>query len=223
MVGRLGRRALVLGGGLLLALPLAGTQAASAHEEGEREFEVVLRAVPHDPAADGGSNASGEAEFNLRGLRLEAEIEVEDVTAGLPHLMHIHGSTQARNECPNSLAYDTSGDGLISVPEGAVASPAGRPGYGPVQVSFTTSGDVSAASGGAFPRMAVADADGEIEYERTFTLPTPVDAMSPQALARAFGDLHVVVHGHDISGNGVYDNAMEASLPVACGAINRDD
>jgi hypothetical protein len=214
-------RGLVVGGGLLLTAPLLAPPAASAHGPEERTFAATLRPVPHDPAVDGGSTARGQAEFELRGVRLRAEIEVRGVSPRLRHLMHVHGSTRARNECPDSLAYDTDGDGLISVPEGAVTSPQGRPGYGPVQVSFTTSGDVGAASGGALDRMAPADAAGRIDYARTFRLPTPVDAVSPAALARAFPGLHVVVHGHDIDGNGAYDSPLELSLPVACGAINR--
>ena len=55
----------------------------------------------------------------------------------MPHAMHIHGILGDANVCAPASA-DTSGDGLISLEEGA-------PFYGPIDTSFTTPGDTSAA------------------------------------------------------------------------------
>lgn len=223
------RNTLLAAGVLLLGAPLLTAPGAAADDrDDEQKFEVELEAVPH-PAVR--VQADGEAELELSGTKVDVELEAEGVAANLPHLVHIHGLLDAVNECPTA-AHDLDGNGLISIVEGAGTAPDGSLGYGPVQVSFTRSGDVSAASGGAFDRMPVADDDGEIEYERTFTLPAPVTGETPRELARSLGDMHIVVHGVDLNGNGTYDpenpdlgdpTDAEALLPALCGTIDRDD
>ncbi|MGH3327817.1 MAG: hypothetical protein ACRDPT_08520 [Streptomycetales bacterium] len=214
------RRALLLGA-VLAAGPLAAP-TVSADQPQEQRFETELMPVPHDPAKDAGSHATGESKLKLTGTELAVKFRAEDVTPGLNHLVHIHGETQARNECPDSLAWDTDGDGLISVGEGAADVSSTQLGYGPVQVSFTREGDVSADSGGALARMPMADADGEVRYKRTFALPSPVPSGSPEDIAGHLDDMAMVIHGHDLDGDGAYSNSTEASLPLACGEIVAD-
>ncbi|MGH3344269.1 MAG: hypothetical protein ACRDPK_15650 [Carbonactinosporaceae bacterium] len=214
------RRALLLGA-VLAAGPLAAPTVSADQPERQR-FEAELMPVPHDPAKDAGSNATGEGKLHLTGTQLAVKFRAEDVTPGLNHLVHIHGETQARNECPDSLAWDTDGDGLISVSEGAADVSPSQPGYGPVQVSLTRAGDVSAASGGALDRMPTADADGDVKYRRTFALPAPVPSGSPEDIAGHLGDMAMVIHGHDLDGDGAYSNSTEATLPLACGEIVKD-
>ena len=103
-------------------------------------------------------------------------------------------------------AYAALRDGLISLQEGA-------PFYGPIDVSFTTTGDTSAASGLVLERFPVADGNGNLDYHRTFTIPKDV--------AKDLTQLHIVLHGADLDQNMVYSNLFEATLPVACGAIGR--
>lgn len=211
------RRHLGMAATAALALVAANVAVAGsngpADAGGTKSFEAALSAVPHDPAADGGSNASGAAELTLMGNTLTAQLTVSGATAGLPHAMHIHGDRKAANECPGPARRDDiTDDGLIETAEGL-------PDYGPIDISFTTSGDTSAASGLALNRFPVADASGTVTYMRTFNI--------PGKFASKLGDLHIVVHGHDINGNGTYDGPsgalgvpIEAELPIVCGTIN---
>ncbi|MGH3362124.1 MAG: hypothetical protein ACRDOM_06660 [Nocardioides sp.] len=191
----------------------AGGTNGAASQGGEKTFGAQLSPVAHDPARDAGSNATGAAELSLLGRSLTTELTAAGTSANLPHAMHIHGARQAANECPGpDRRDDITDDGLIETAEG-------QPDYGPVKVSFTTSGDTSPGSTFALDRFPVADAGGSFAYERSFQI--------PGKLASRLGDLHIVVHGHDLNGNGSYDGPnsalgvpLEAELPVACGTIS---
>lgn len=183
---------------VVVAVSLASVALAQAGGNRNREFEARLA-----PLNDSG--ASGQADLTLRGRRLDANIVSRGLEPNLPHLQHIHGMAQAISECP-TLAADTDGDGLVSVGEGA-------PFYGPIQVSFTATGDTSAASGGALDRFPVADGRGRLDYSRAFRIPADV--------AANVGRFAIVQHGVDLNANGQYDNASEVSLPATCGKILR--
>lgn len=207
---------------ILLALPAASVLVASAAFANAGSFSATLDPVPHAASADGGSNVTGDASLRLTGVKLAVDLEASGLTPGEPHAMHIHGETQAANECPGIEADTGTGDfadpfntapagdpdGLISVGEGAGD-------YGPILTSFTTEGDTSAASGLDLERMVVADEDGDISYHRSIKV--------PQYIAKNLGALHIVIHGADLP----FDNdesslstLFEATLPVACGAID---
>lgn len=203
-----------VGAAALVALP--GSAAADRSAAGDRppqRFEATLRPVAHDPAADGGSEASGRAKLVLREGNI---LTTQLVASGLSpqvHVMHIHGSEQAAHECPGADRQDDLvDDGLIETVEGLED-------YGPVVVSLTTSGDTSPASTLAVDRFLSAGPDGRIAYHRTFAI--------PQGIADNLENQHIVVHGHDIDGNGNYESRitalgapLEAELPVACGEID---
>jgi hypothetical protein len=197
---------------MLAASALATSSKTSAPAAaGKTRFAATLAPIPHDTTADGGSNVTGTASLKLDGTKVHVNIHVRGLTPNLPHAMHIHGILGDPNVCPPASA-DTSGDGLISLEEGA-------PFYGPVDTSFTTTGDTSAASALALARFPVADAEGNLNYNRTFTI--------PQDVLDSLGSLHLVVHGLALDGNadgpvGGYDTLFEAVLPVACGAISGD-
>ena len=94
----------------------------------------------------------------------------------------------------------------------------GLPFYGPIRVSFTTEGDTSPASALALDRFPVANPGGSFRYNETFEIPSEV--------AANLGELHIVQHGVDLNGNGVYDGPisglgvpLEAELPATCGVI----
>ena len=125
--------------------------------------------------------------------------------------------------CP-SAANDTDGDGLITNEEAAGE-------YGDVFFALTTRGDTSPKSGLALDRMPTADADGDIDYERTFA----ADEV-PDGLIKHLSDVHVVQHGIDVNDNGRYDmegagvstfaqnlgvNGVpeEATDPASCGVV----
>lgn len=172
-----------------------------------------LDAVDHDPAADGGSDPSGTVALSQRGNMVTVEVEASGLAPGLPHAQHLHGVLGGMNTCP-TLADDTDGDGLISTVEGI-------PAYGAIQVSLTTEGDTSPASGLAVDRFPVADDEGNLSYVRTIEV-------SPE-VAADLDSLHVIIHGIDINGDGGYDFGagpssldpslpLEATVPALCGS-----
>jgi hypothetical protein len=195
---------------MLATAALATSTKTSAHAATDKmRYGATLAPIPHDPTADRGSNVTGTASLKVDGTKVHVNIHVRGLTPNLPHAMHIHGILGDPNICPPASA-DTSGDGLISLEEGA-------PFYGPVDTSFTTSGDTSAASALALERFPVADAEGNLNYNRTFTI--------PQNVLDSLGSLHLVIHGLALDGNadgpvGGYDTLFEAVLPVACGTIS---
>ena len=200
---------------LVCATALAVPAAVSAHGAnglGSHGYNFDLAPVPHDSAADNGSNVVGTSQFTLRGRNLTVGLLATGLDA-LPHAMHIHGKDAGELAfCPGAdRRDDLVDDGLIETVEGLSD-------YGGIQVSLTASGDTSPASGLALDRFATANVFGVLRYERTIKLPREV--------ARDIAGKHVVIHGEDLNNDGVYGGRttalgapLEAELPVACGEI----
>jgi hypothetical protein len=162
------------------------------------------------------SGAEGIAFLRKDGRKLHTKIFSTDLAPKLPHAQHIHGFKKAVSECPTLAA--SGRDNLITTVEG-------QPSYGPIQVSLTTRGDTSPASGLAVNRFPVANSVGFVFYHRTFSVPLKV--------ARNLGKKAIVQHGVDLNHNGRYDFRsagrseldpslpQEATLPANCGVINR--
>jgi len=200
------------------AAALLSAGAASAmHDEGRGvdRFDAQLNAVPHDPAADGGSNVTGTAKL-LRSADNDVMVQIKaSGLDALPHPMHIHGKEAAAEiaMCPTAERRDDLvDDGLIETVEGL-------PDYGGIFVSFTLFGDTSPASALDLPRFASADAAGNLDYKRTIAVPANV--------ASRLDEMHIVIHGEDLDRNGSYGGPitalgapLEAELPVACGEID---
>ena len=117
------------------------------------------------------------------------------------HPQHIHGFTENKgnSNCPTPAA-DTNGDGLVGLVEGL-------PSYGGVLLELYVPID-------EFP---VADANGELTYERTFTLgetefPEEGELISESDLS-PLQNRTIVLHGMTVNGEYI------ATLPVACGQI----
>jgi hypothetical protein len=192
----------------------AGAIAKNGGVGGGERYRAALGAVPHDPAADGGSNASARAKLTLRGSSLDVLLKGRGLSPNLPHAAHIHGKNHPEiATCPGAdRRVGGVSDSLIETVDGLAD-------YGPILVSFTTSGDTTPASGLALGRMPVAKKNGKFTYRRTIGVPTE--------LAQHLGEKHIVIHGHDIDGDGGYDPGpitaldapLEAELPVACGEI----
>jgi hypothetical protein len=199
--------------GLLMLGPI-GSGSAQTSSSSVGVFRADLAPVANNPAA------TGIAYLVRQGDRLTGVIYASGLSPNLPHAMHIHGLERAAAECPG-IVRDVNGDGLVDTLEGIVD-------YGPIQVSFTTSG---ATGGNLLPdgldlsRFPKANRAGFLTYTRTFSIPA--------AVADRLGDMHIVVHGNDLNGNGTYDGPasslsaligaqvpLEAELPVACGPIN---
>jgi hypothetical protein len=158
--------------------------------------------------------------------RLTVVIHSKGLVPGQPHAQHIHGSMGGHGShfmCP-TLANDKDGNGILTNEE-AVGE------YGAIYLPLTTRGDVSAASALALDRMPVADANGHVNYRRTFTA-----AQVPDALLSHLSDVHIVQHGIDANNNDKYDLKglgessfaknlgvpnvpEEATDPASCGVI----
>ena len=120
----------------------------------------------------------------------------------------------ARRHPPRGDPIDP-GSFVAGAPDGLISLAEGLPDYGPIDVSLTTTGDTSAASGLSLERFLVADANGRIDYHRSVVVPKDV--------AKNLAHLHIVVHGADLPGDAdasSLSSLFEATLPVACGSIN---
>ena len=197
---------------LVLVVALSVALASVAFAQGttaQRYFKADLNPLNR-------SGAEGTALIKKDGRQLTTKIYSTDMAPKLPHAQHIHGFRQAVSECP-TLARHSGRDNLITTVEG-------QPAYGPIQVSFTTRGDTSPASGLAVSRFPVANSVGFLRYERTFSVPSSV--------ASNLGKKAIVQHGVDLNHNGRYDFRsagrseldpslpQEATIPANCGVIN---
>lgn len=177
-----------------------------------RTVSLSLGALPHDPTADGGSDPSGTVDLTVDGTMLTVDLEASGLAPGLPHAQHLHGALDAANVCPVA-SDDADGNGLVDTTEGV-------PSYGTIQATLTTEGDTSPASALAVDRFPIADEDGNLSYSRTFEV--------SDEIVDAIDNLHVVVHGIDVNGDGAYDMGagaspldpalpLEATVPALCG------
>ena len=208
---------------VLLAVPATlALSAGAAFGVSAGHFDASLHAVPHDHVADGGSDVTGHATLRLTGRTLDIDLVATGLTPGEPHAMHIHGDTQAANECPGTDADVNTGDPIdpgsftAGTPDGLVSLAEGAPSYGPIDVSLTATGDTSPSSGLSLERFLTADATGRIDYHRSVVVPKDV--------AKGLGNLHIVIHGADLPGDSdasSLSSLFEATLPVACGEIDR--
>ena len=144
-----------------------------------------------------GSGASGTATLTATddgGLKVV--IHSKGLVPGVFHPQHIHGSAHGEHfMCPTLKEADTDGDGVITNEEGMGE-------YGLIFFPLTTSGGVTATPKDALDpkRMPVADSEGRINYERTFSA-----EMLPDGLLEHLSSMHVVQHGIDWNKNGKYD------------------
>ena len=214
-------------GATLTGVLLVGALAvpATAGHDGNPSAKVATYTYDLDEVAD---NAPGDVDGTVRltalpNGKIQVKVQATGLAPNLAHAQHIHspedGDDLARGECPTIEAdgnLDRPVDGLIDTVEGV-------PAYGSVRQSLTTSGGTGGADALALDRFPVADAEGNLEYERTFT---PTD----ERVWSQLGDVEVVVHGIDLNGNGAYDfdagpsslspaAPLEATIPVLCGGV----
>ena len=161
------------------------------------------------------SGATATATVTLRGGDMTVEVQGSGFTPGeSPHAQHIHGVVGSNNTCPTE-AQDANGDGFVTTSEGQVT-------YGPILVSLTTEGAMDPmADALAVDRMPVADANGNLNYSRTFPVPAN--------LGDDIDALHIVQHGVDFDDSGAYDGdrmsdldptlPAEATDPANCGEL----
>ncbi len=198
---------------LLIATAAVAMIAMPALGAARIDFFAALAPVPHDSNVDSGSHVTGNASIEyIRGTTYRVTVTASGLSPNLPHLAHIHGVVKAQNECPDASA--AGADGLIDTLDGL-------PAYGPILVTFSTSGDTSAGAGLTLGTAPIADGNGNLFYQREITIKGNV--------AANLADLHVVIHGEDLNEFGGYDGQpstlapgvpLEAELPVACGTID---
>jgi hypothetical protein len=202
-----------------MLVPAAGASGASGGK-----FTANLQPIPHNHIADGGSDVHGHASLKLTGrTTLQVDLTASGLTPNEPHAMHIHGLLDHVNECPTASADVNTGDPVDSAtsqiagtPDGLISLSEGGPFYGPIDVSFTQTGDTSENSGLALERFVSADSAGNLSYHRTFVI--------RQDVAKNLTKLHIVLHGADLPGDADESSTsslFEATLPVACGNIVR--
>lgn len=203
---------------MMLALP-----AMAGHDQNPSE-QVRTYTYSLDEVANNADGASGTVRLKaLPNGKIQVKIRASGLAPNLPHAQHLHGLFNGdetgfvAGACP-TIADDSDGDGFVDTVEGVGD-------YGFVRQSLTTTGDASAASAVEVSRFPVADQNGNLRYQRTFT---PTDAKVWSDL----GALEVVIHGVDLNGSGGYDflagdsslNAilgvnlpLEATIPALCG------
>lgn len=154
-----------------------------------------------DFTALNGSGVSGSAELTLMGDELTVKVYATGLEPNMVHPQHIHGFTgnKGNSTCPTPAA-DTNGDGLIDLVEGL-------PSYGGVLLELYVPID-------EFP---VADENGILTYQRTFTLGESEFAEEGELITQSdlspLQNRTIVLHGMTVDGEYV------ATLPVACGQI----
>ena len=147
------------------------------------------------------SGVSGSAELTLMGDQLTVKVNATGLEPNRVHPQHIHGfaDNKGNSTCPTPAA-DTNGDGLVDLVEGL-------PSYGGVLLELYVPID-------EFP---VADANGVLTYERTFTLGTTEFVEEGELISQSdlspLQNRTIVLHGMTVDGEYV------ATLPVACGEI----
>ena len=135
--------AAVLGAGLM-AMP-----AATSAKDTSKTVTATLTPLNN-------SGVNGTATVTVTGNKLNASIDATGLLANAPHAAHIHFGATAFHECPTDAAAGA---------DRQLATLEGLPFYGPVVVSFTTSGDTSPASVLAVTRFSTAPG-GVLDYDR---------------------------------------------------------
>ena len=173
-----------------------------------------------------GSGVTGSATLTAIGDgRLKVVIRSEGLVPGQPHPQHIHGSAHGGHfGCPTLDRNDSDGDGVLTNEEATGE-------YGTIFLALTTRGGATPEDGLDVARMPVADSQGRLNYERTFS----ADAV-PNGMLEHLASVHVVQHGIDVNDNGEYDvDALgvsafaknlgvddvpeEATNPASCGVV----
>lgn len=194
---------------------LSAAPAMAGHDENPssmvERYTYDVDAVPH-PGIDNNEDVSGTIRITaLPNNKVNVKVRLSGLSPNLPHAQHLHGDFAGDNSCPTvDDADEVLDDGLILSDE-AVDD------YGAIRVSLTVTGDTSPTSALALGRFPVADENGNLKYNRTFTV-------SDEQVLENLGVLHYVVHGIDIDNDGSYASEtgplgapVQATIPTGCG------
>lgn len=150
------------------------------------------------------SGVSGEATVTVEDNQLTATVDAQGTEANNVHAQHIHGFASQASSCPTAEA-DTSGDGHISVGEGA-------PEYGGILVPLDGSLDEAEGLGDpeTFPT-----GNGSYSYNRSIMTGSLAVNDDKSFNDLTLGNHAIVVHGQTVDGEYV------VTRPVACGTLSR--
>ncbi len=162
------------------------------------------------------SGDRGTARIQVKGDQVTVRLRTYGASPNLPHAQHLHIGGD-RHVCPTLGNDDADHDGFISSVEGT-------PSYGPVRISLTTSGDMSPGSGLAVDRFPVANANGMVDYQRTFTLPAGVSAADIEnavIVQHGISELFNDPAKYDGDKRSTLDASLpfEATVPASCGKL----
>ena len=191
----------------MLAVPVAAGHDENPSKKVER-YTYDVDPVPH-PATDLNADVDGTVRVTaLPNDMIQVKVRLSGLTPNSVHAQHLHGDLSGGNVCPDPELAGT--DGLISTLDAVDA-------YGGIQVSLTTTGDVSASSALAVERFPVADKNGDLRYNRTIDLSDLPGDLSGDILSN-LGVLHYVDHGIDlVDGDGTYDFEPYGESPLTVG------
>ncbi|WP_200171061.1 hypothetical protein [Tomitella cavernea] len=194
-----------------LAIGIPATAAADTPADsggGGTYYQAILNPL-------NGSGGKGQLMIKVQGDQAWVSENVQGLAATFqngpyPHVQHIHIGGQGTCPAPGA---DTNGDGIVDTAEG-------KPAYGAVNTTLTTTGDTSAK---AATDITTAPSGGSFKYERTITL-------SPETLnAMKDGSAVAVVHGLDPAtlspqaqgekSNLAPELPLAATAPALCGTI----
>ena len=157
---------------------------ATAEKGGAKSFIAELSSVNN-------TGVTGTATFVLDGNMLEVSVVASGLEPNRTHTQYIQGSavSNKKSSCP-SMTNDENGDNIVDFVEGLKS-------YGPILQIL--------------PIYPIADANGNISYNRTFTLGTD-NNITTQDL-NPFTSRVLVLYGLTIA------NEYKTNIPVACGEI----
>jgi hypothetical protein len=179
---------------------LTAQNSQDAHLRGVEKGSSIERTYVADLKPLNNSGVTGTATFTLDANKLTVEVVATGLEPNLPHPQHIHGFMNDKNSTCPTAADDTNNDGLVDLVEGL-------PSYGPVLLELYLPID----------RFPVADANGNINFKRTFMLGEVEFQEEGQVIS--YADLKplqnraIVLHGLTVDGTYI------PTMPVACGQI----
>jgi hypothetical protein len=180
---------------------LSAQNTEDAHQKGVNKGSAIERTYMANLQPLNNSGVTGTATLTVDENTLTVEVMASGLEANKPHPQHIHGfmDDNRNSTCP-APGDDTNGDGFVDLVEGL-------PSYGPVLLDLYVPID-------EFP---VADAEGNLQYKRTFNLGEVEFEEEGEVIA--YKDLKplqnrvIVLHGLTVNGTYV------PTMPVACGQI----
>jgi hypothetical protein len=152
------------------------------------------------------SGVSGQAILTVEGNQFTVRVDAQGTAAEKVHAQHIHGFADKASSCPTAAA-DTSGDGRISVGEGASS-------YGGILVPLD--GSLDKAEGlGDLETFPTGSSDGSYTYDMSIATGDLAVNNDQSFEDLALGTHAIVVHGRMVDGE------YKATLPIACGTLSR--